>query len=276
MKRDSVKLGSIHIHPVKAGRAVALESARVEPMGLAGDRRFMLVDAAGDALTQRDLPKLARLEASLDADGLILVFDGPGEEAGERFVPTPEGDERLTVTVWASTVDAALADAATNAALSRWLATPVRLVRIDRPAARTANPAFAGEGASVSFADGYPILVVTAASLRALNRTIVNASDTAEAVPLSRFRPNLVIEGAEPWAEDGWRTIRIGDVVLDLVKPCDRCIVTTIDQATGRKDRHPASRRASPDEAVGRQAHSRRAVRLERRAPADRHGHRWS
>ena len=231
-----MKLGSIHIHPLKAGRAVLLAACAVEAPGLAGDRRWMLVDAAGGALTQRRMPELARLEASLDTDGLILVFD----DVGERLVPTPQGAERATVRLWRSIVDVAVADPDTNAALSDWLKTPVRLVHMDRPDARTANPTFAGPNTPVSLADAYPILIATTASLRALNRDIVTTSD-AEAVPMSRFRPNLVIEDdatsdggtPAPWAEDRWKSLRIGNVILDLVKPCDRCIVTTVDQHSG-------------------------------------------
>lgn len=222
-----MKLGSIHIFPVKSGAGVDVDRARVEREGLAGDRRWMLVDAHGAFLSQREMPRLARLDVTLQSDGLILAY----EEAGERFVPTPSGENRIEATVWRDTVDAALADEATNAALSRWLGQPVRLAYMDDPASRFANAEFAGADSPVSFADGFPILVATQASLRALNASIVATG--AEAVPMSRFRPNLVVDDAEPWAEDGWATIRIGDAVLDLVKPCARCVMTTIDQATG-------------------------------------------
>ena len=146
-------------------------------------------------------------------------------------MPTPDGSDRLTVRIWRDDVDVALCDTAINAALSRWLGAPLRLVHIDRPGARTANPAWAAEGSPVSLADGYPILVATLASLRALNRSIVLSG--GDPVPMSRFRPNLVIDDAEPFAEDGWATLRIGEAVLDLVKPCARCTVTTVDQAAG-------------------------------------------
>ena len=232
-RRRIVKIGSIHVHPLKGGRAVSLDACAVEAPGLAGDRRWMLVDDRGRAITQRDRPDLARLEASLDDDGLILAFD----DAGERLVPTPDGAERATVELWRSTIDVALADPDANAALSDWLKAPVRLVHLDRSDARSADPDHAGPSAPVSLADGYPILLTTTASLRELNRTIVTSS-RAEAVPMSRFRPNIVIDDDEssegPFAEDGWQSVKIGDVVLDLVKPSDRCIVTTIDQLSGQ------------------------------------------
>ncbi|MEX6506847.1 MOSC domain-containing protein [Jiella sp. M17.18] len=223
-----MQLGSIHIYPVKGGRGVDRETAAVEAAGLAGDRRWMVVDAAGRFVTQRELPKLALLDAQLDPDGLHLGY----ETAGERFVPTPDGAARLTVRVWDDTVEAALADAATNAALSRWLGQDVRLVYQDGGAARTVSTDWSTPDRPVSFADGFPLLVANRQSLRALNTAIVSAGGGA--VPMSRFRPNIVIEDAEPFAEDGWATIRIGAVVLDLVKPCARCTVTTVDQQTGR------------------------------------------
>ncbi|MCC4299743.1 MOSC domain-containing protein [Aurantimonas coralicida] len=226
-----MELGSIHIHPVKAGRSIERDENALEVWGLEGDRRWMLVDETGRFLSQREHPPLALLDAQPDVDGLILSY----EEVGERFVPVPEGDDRLTVTIWGDAVDAALADDATNAALSQWLQRPVRLVHLDRTGARHIDPAWAPKSTDsappVAFADGFPLLIANPASLRALNGDIVRHD--GDAVPMSRFRPNLVIDGAEAWAEDDWATIRIGEAVIDLVKPCARCIVTTVDQATG-------------------------------------------
>ncbi|MEO9787939.1 MAG: MOSC N-terminal beta barrel domain-containing protein, partial [Aurantimonas coralicida] len=226
-----MELASIHIHPVKAGRSIERDENALEVWGLEGDRRWMLVDETGRFLSQREHPPLALLDAQPDVDGLILSY----EEIGERFVPVPEGDDRLTVTIWGDAVDAALADDATNAALSQWLQRPVRLVHLDRTDARHIDPAWAPQSTDhvppVAFADGFPLLIANPASLRALNGDI--ARQDGDAVPMSRFRPNLVIDGAEAWAEDDWATIRVGEAVIDLVKPCARCIVTTVDQTTG-------------------------------------------
>ncbi len=230
-----MKLGAIHIYPVKGGRGLSPQAARLEPQGLAGDRRWMVVDEAGEFVTQREMPALALLDVQPDADGLHLSMHGhEGDpDGGERFVPTPDGSARGRVFVWESEVDAALADEATNAALSRWFGRPLRLAYMDVTDARGVNRDWSPAGGTVSFADGFPLLVATTDSLRALNRTIVAAG--GEAVPMSRFRPNLVVDDAEggAWAEDNWAAIRVGDAVFDLVKPCARCTVTTVDQNRG-------------------------------------------
>lgn len=221
-----MKLGAIHIHPVKGGRAIALDTAEVNREGLAGDRRWMLVDADGRFQSQREMPSLARLGTEPTEDGVILTY---GDE-GERFVPFPDGSERLEARLWADRLDVALSGEETNAAISRWFGKPLRLVYQDR-LEREADEDFAPAASPVSLADGYPLLVTTTDSLRDLNSRLVYDGD--EPVPMSRFRPNLVIDDTGPWREDEWRAIRIGGVTLDLVKPCARCKVTTVDQLDG-------------------------------------------
>lgn len=224
-----MKLSDIIVYPVKGGRALARRHADLELEGLVSDRRVMLVDEEDTFLSQREMPRLALLEALPDEDGLHLSFSN-----GERFVPYPDGTSRATVRIWRDQVDAALADPATNAALSDWLDRPVRLVAMDGVSRRYADRAFTKPQTPVSFADAYPLLVATTASLRALNAAIVG--DGGDPVPMSRFRPSLVIDGAEAWAEDGWRTIRVGEAVLDLVEPCARCEVTIVDQQRGERE----------------------------------------
>ena len=219
-----MRVASLHVHPVKGGAISTLDEVGVGPGGLDGDRRWMVVDADHRFLTQRELPALARLHLTEDGEGARLAFDG----AEHRAMPT---GERTEVVVWRDTVSAAAMDAATDAALSDWLDRPARLVRFDAAAQRRTNPDWAD--APVAFPDGYPILVVTAASLDAVNDALVEKS--ADPVPMARFRPNVVIEGTGAWADDGWRTIRVGEVTLDLVKPCARCTVTTVDQERGER-----------------------------------------
>jgi len=228
-------LGSVHIYPLKGCRAVDLDEAAVEPWGLAGDRRWMLVDADCQFITQREHPALARL----------VVGYGPGADitvscAGYRSlsVAAPRGrPELLKVTVWRSTVLAAAAGPEADAWFSAYLGEPARLVWLDDPTRRAVNPEYGRGGDVVSFADGYPLLLTTAGSLEQLGQWLTEAGQ--QPVPMNRFRPNVVVSGYEPWAEDRWRRIRIGAVSFRVVKPCARCVVTTIDQATGERGRQP-------------------------------------
>ncbi|MBB3952332.1 MOSC domain-containing protein [Aureimonas jatrophae] len=225
-----LRLASLHVYPVKGARGATREDATLGLAGLAGDRRWMLVDDAGRFVSQREMPELALLDVQSDADGLHLSLP----EGGERFVATPDGVRRLAVRIWGDEVEAAGAAPEDDAALSRWFGRSLRLVHFDDMSRRIVSREWLDRDAPVGFADGFPLLITTEESLRGLNREIVTAG--AEAVPMSRFRPNLVLQGAEPFADDGWATIRVGDVLFDLVKPCARCVVTTTDQDTGTRE----------------------------------------
>ncbi len=220
-------VASLHVFPVKGLKGCSPDRATVEPWGLAGDRRWMIVDSAGRFITQRQNPGLATLMAIAGTDALTLVA-----VSGSRIdVPYPDRHaECLPVTVWRDVVAARDGGAAASAFLAPVLGVPCRLVFMDDPAeARPADPDFARPGDRVSFADGFPLLLTTSASLADLNTRL------AQPVPMNRFRPNLVVAGTEPWAEDGWRHLRVGDVPFEIVKPCARCVVTTVDQDTGIK-----------------------------------------
>lgn len=222
-----MRVASLHIYPVKAMRGLSTDAAAVERRGLEGDRRMMVVDGEGVFVTQREVPALATLAVEEDGHGTLLR----GPRGMIRLFP-PRGRHRRRVRVWRDVVDAVSSDPDTDRALSEWLGRRVALVHMDEASHRPANPEWAGEGAETSFADGYPILVAGTASLEALNARI--AARGGEPVPMARFRPNVVVETDEPFVEDTWETIVVGDVVLDLVKPCTRCVVTTTDQETGR------------------------------------------
>ncbi len=224
----SVFVQSLFIYPVKGVRAVPLKEARVEARGLDGDRRWIVTDEDGVFLTQRDCPALARIEAQRHRMGLFLRKDG----GDLHFVPWPEGEERRSIEIWLDRVEAAPAGASADAWLTGALGRPARLFHMDDAAERRTPATFAAPS-PVSFADAYPILITTTASLAALNDEI--AANGGEGVGMERFRPNIVVGGADAWAEDRWRAIRIGQTVLDLVKPCDRCVVTTTDQRTGER-----------------------------------------
>lgn len=225
-------MASAHIYPIKSVRAIDLKTAIIRPRGLKGDRRYLLVDDDGKFITQRTVPQMAQLAAVLNVDGLTLHWNGQSLSC-----PLAAFKTRLDVTVWRNTVNALRAPELVNHTISEWLNTPARLVFMDNGAKRMANPewtAHLDRPAPVSFADGYPILIANTASLAALNADIKNGPNANQApIAMSRFRPNLVIQTDQAWAEDEWKQIKIGGVILDLIKPCTRCIIPNLDPQTG-------------------------------------------
>jgi len=224
-------VASLHHYPLKSAGGVASTAARVERRGLAGDRRWMLVDAASTFLSQRTYPRLALIGVEATSEGLRL--SAPGQPT--LSVPTPgAAAKRLPVEVWGDTVEAALAPAAAHAWCAAHLDADVRLVYMPPESRRAVDANYAvHSGDVVSFADGYPLLLTTTASLADLNTRL----DTP--LPMDRFRPNVVVSGADAWAEDTWRRLRMGEVTLRAVKPCGRCAITTIDQQTATRGKEP-------------------------------------
>lgn len=208
----------------------------MEPRGLRHDRRWMLVDAAGRFMTQRVLPQMARIEVEVQGEGLCVR--APGMD--ELHVPLFDGYKREPVVVWDDTVAAAVAPGEVNAWFSRFLDQPCRLVHMPSDASRPVDPEYAKAGEEVSFADAFPVLLATEASLADLN------SRLAEPVTILRFRPNVVIAGAmDPFEEDVWKEIRIGEVRFHVAKPCARCAIVNVDPATGIPSREPLRTLAS-------------------------------
>lgn len=222
-----MKIEGLNIHPLKSGRAIPVDSATVRLDGLAGDRRFMIVEPDGRFITQRELQALARIEATAVGESLHLEMEG------RQLFASFEPEDRLDVTVWDSPVNAAVADEAVNDVLSDWLERPVKLVHMDALAHRAEGEDWAGQPAPVGFADGFPVLVTTTGSLADLNRTLVAKGQ--EPVGMDRFRTNILVSCDDPWEEDFWEAIEINGVVFDFVKPCARCIMTTQDQMTGER-----------------------------------------
>lgn len=218
-----MRVASLHRHPLKGGAIEDLQRMEIGPAGPHHDRNWMVVDANDRFVSQREMPALARVSLRATRDAVTMELDGVG-------FPVALSSSEAKAFVWGDKVTVSVADAATNDALSAYLERPVRLVSINERTERTVDDAW-GTG-PVTLADGYPILAVLAASLEALNAAI--AWNGGSPVPMARFRPNIVIEGADAWADDTWSRVRIGDAVLDFVKPCARCTVTTVDQDTGR------------------------------------------
>jgi uncharacterized protein len=227
-------LDAINRFPVKSCRGQALTEALVEPWGLAGDRRWLVVDADGALITAREQPRLLLVTPTMRPDGGL---DVTGPDLEPLHVAPPAGP-LVDVRVWKSELAATLAD--DDGWFGVLLGVSARLVYLDDPTRRHANPLFAGPDAVVSFADGYPLLLTTTASLDALNDLIVAGPRGAEGpLPMVRFRPNVVIRGGDAWAEDGWRSVRIGEAEFRLVKGCERCVMTTTDADTAARGKEP-------------------------------------
>lgn len=220
-----MRLSSLHVYPVKSTAPLDVERAVVEPRGLRHDRRWMVVDAAGRFLTGRELPRLTLVRAQPGAHGLSL--DAPGMPP--LSVPFPRTAATLPVVVWKSEVAAKQAEAA-DTWLSEFLRQPARLVHMDASVTRPMTDAHSQAGDEVSFADAFPLLLITRAALDGLNARL------DKPVSMLRFRPNLVVDGAHAHAEDGWKRIRIGEVEFDVAKPCTRCVFTTVDPLRGERD----------------------------------------
>jgi uncharacterized protein len=236
---ENPRLQSIHVHPVKAFRGLAPREAVVEPWGLAGDRRWMLIDGGGKVVTQRQQPRLALAAAELVPGG-GLRLSAPGMPPLEVGVPRPVAT--VPADLFGDKVEVVLAEnAAAHAWCSAFLDAGVRLVHMDDPAGRRPlDPEYALPGETVSFADGYPLLLTTVASLDALNSLIARGDHAVEGpLPMERFRPNVVVTGTSAWAEDSWSRIAVGEVAFRVAKPCGRCVVTTIDPGTAARGREP-------------------------------------
>lgn len=205
---SSLRIAGLRIHPVKACAATAVDEAVLGPLGLEYDRRFAFVDAAGRAVTQRDQPLLATVRPALDAGALRLDFGG----LLQIRVPFDAFTEGLTADVWGKSIAARAAPVSLTSAAADYLGMPARLVALE-PAAQRA------------FVDSQPVLVTTAAALASLNASL------ASAVGMERFRPNLVLEGADA----AWASLRGQEALLERTKPCGRCEVTTIDQSSGER-----------------------------------------
>lgn len=223
------RLAAIWIYPVKSAAGMSLDACLVEPRGLAGDRRWMVTDAAGRFLTGRDHPRLVLVQVRTVDEGIRVEAAGRSSITVASAESGPGGRARR-VTIWGDDCDGV--DAGDEAArwLSEWLGTPARLVEMTGPSLRPVDPEVARPGDVVSFADCYPVMLIGCASLEELNARL------AEPTSMRRFRPNLVVEGGAPFAEDHWWRLRIGEVEFEGAENCERCTFPTIDPDTGQKD----------------------------------------
>jgi len=229
-------LSEITVYPIKSCAGISLKSATLTRAGLMTeqiyDREWMIVDEAGHALTQREHPRMALITPKLKADTLELRAPGMLRLEIALGLPDPELAPTLTVQVWDDRVKAYDCDATTAAWFSNAVGVPCRLVRFHPDASRQASEKWTkGIPAPTLFSDGYPVLVIGAASLDDLNGRLVAAGRAA--LPMNRFRPNLVVAGIEAYEEDYVESFQLGDAALAPVKPCPRCPIPSVDQSTG-------------------------------------------
>ncbi|MEM1114122.1 MAG: MOSC N-terminal beta barrel domain-containing protein [Pseudomonadota bacterium] len=221
-----ITLSDIHIYPIKSCAGIALTETHLDRFGPVGDRRWMIVDGRGAFLTQRSHARLCLIKPRVMSGGLSL-------QIGERRIDVAEPGEdapQRHVVVWEDSVPARYAGPEVDAALTDFLDVECHLVFMPEDSYRRVDGLYATGGETVSFADGFPLLLISSASLAALNDRL------SAPVPMDRFRPNLVVDGCEAFAEDRWQRIRIGAQELTVAKACSRCVIPSIEQTTAERD----------------------------------------
>lgn len=223
----------LNIYPVKSLRQVSLSSSYLEVFGLQHDRRWMIVDEQGNMITQRQQPRLCLIQPELLDNRISLSADGmPG-----IIIDIPATSSR-TVTVWEDECKAYDAGDAVAKWLSDFLPVNCRLVYFPDNEFRQVDLTYAKQGERTAFSDGFPLLLISQASLDDLNQKL---SDNHQLpVRMNRFRPNLVVSGCDPFAEDDWKMIRIGNINMRVVKPCSRCVIPNINIETAVREKEPA------------------------------------
>ena len=223
-------LSQLHVYPIKSAGGIALEASEADGRGLRHDRRWMLVDEAGAFMSQRRHPRMALIGVRVEPDHLVVSApDMPSLE-----VPLRPPDRKLRLArVWRDLVEVSTIGEDADRWFTEFLGVRCRLVYLPDESVRPVDPAYGREGDRVGLADGFPFLLVSEASLADLNARL------EPPVSMDRFRPNLVVGGCEPFAEDGWRLVRIGRITLRVVKPCARCAITTVDQRTAATGKEP-------------------------------------
>lgn len=223
-------LSEINIYPIKSTKGISLHTAIVERRGIQFDRRWMAVDEAGRFLSQRDYPRLALVSTMIEANRLRVHAAGMPELS---LPMRPESNEILQVRVHDDITTGRSAGEEAGKWFSNFLGVRCRVVFMTEEIVRPVSPDYARDGDIVSFADAFPLLLISQASLDDLNTRL------AVPVPMNRFRPNIVVSGCGAYNEDRWKSIRIGGMIFHLIKPCSRCVTTTVDQETGIQGKEP-------------------------------------
>lgn len=232
---SNLSLSEIWIYPIKSLGGIRLETARVLGKGLQFDRRWMLIDESGEAMTQRTYPRMALFKVSIREEHLAISLHQNQKEASSIQVAAdpPQSRNYITADVWGDKVKVVETDVEASRWFSRHLDTTCRLVFFPEAHSRPADPKYTIREDQVSLADAFPFLLISQASLDDLNKRLPTP------VPMNRFRPNFVVSGGEPYQEDLWEELVIGDLSFSGVKRSARCVLTTVDQERGTKGHEP-------------------------------------
>ena len=226
-----VVVSALYFYPIKSCGGLPLEVAEIGPRGIQGDRAFMLVDASGNFITQREQPRMALIRPAVTNDGRLSI-NAPGMPTLD--ITVNEAGKRYRVGIWKDTCIGVDQGDTIADWFSTFLHMPCSLIWMPKDYTRRVDSRYAvGERDQVGFADGYPFLLIPEASLADLN------SRMEQPLPMNRFRPNIVVQGSLPYVEDIWRTIRIGQIMFHIVKACARCEIPTTDQNTATRGKEP-------------------------------------
>lgn len=222
-------VSQLAIYPVKSMRQVSVQAAKIDMGGLKDDRRWMVVDSSGRMVTQRQHSRLCLIQPAITEKGLLLQTPG----MPDLYVSRPDNADRIEVSIWNDQCRACPAGEQSQRWLSQFLGIDCQLVYFPDDELRVVDQTYASAGDNTAFSDGFPVLLISQASLDDLNGRL------EKPVPMARFRTNIVISGSGPYAEDEWKQLKIGDFNLRIVKPCSRCVIPSIDIETAERTGEP-------------------------------------
>jgi uncharacterized protein YcbX len=228
---STLYLSQLYVYPIKSCGGIPLEASEVDERGLRHDRRWMVVDENGWFISQRELPRMALIRVPIEPDRLVV--DAPGMPPLELPLSYTSGGKTVPARIWDDVVEASPVGDDADRWFSEFLGARCGLVYLPDASVRPVDPDYSSPGDQVSLADGFPFLLISEASLTDLNARL------EQPVPMNRFRPNVVVGGCGPFAEDGWSLVRIGAITFRVVKPCARCTITTVDQGTAATGKEP-------------------------------------
>lgn len=231
-----LNISEIWIYPIKSLGGIKLDKATVQRKGLQFDRRWMLIDQEGVAMTQRVYPEMALFKVSLNDGGILIDYKKNRKiisSSNGLHISGPSSDHPIEAKIWGDTVKVQEVDATISEWFSRHLKTACKLVAFPEKNPRPVDPRYSHNSEHVSLADAYPFLIIGQGSLDDLNKRLT------QPVPMNRFRPNFVFTGGEPFIEDTWRDLSIGSLRFMGVKKSARCVLTTVNQDTAEKGAEP-------------------------------------